>query len=319
MNSFLSDRYQYVTYNKENSTCLSVKHGVPQGSVLGPTLFLIYINDLPEYLHFKSVLFADDTTVVGSHANSIFLKEQINSADNEVQKWFESNKLCINSNKTHHIIFSLRNTFEESEPIKLLGVQIDSKLTWESHIQYISKRISSRLYAIRQLKTKVSTGVVLTAYFAYIQSLLSYGVLVWGHSVHTSVLFALQRRCVRVVNGLKYRECCRKSFTTLKIMTFPSLYMYNCLVYVKDSCFTFGYIDHEYHTRFKQLPINDFHRLQKSRTAVKFYCTKLYNKLPAHVRQMNTLQYKTYLKIFLYAMLSTPSRNFLISLFKYVL
>ena len=142
--SYLQNRIQYVAYSGVKSKCASVSHGVPQGSILGPLLFIIYTNDLPESIvHSKTVLFADDTTIYCMDKNIQQLYEKINSDLITLDDWFRENKLSLNTSKTNYIHFGNRamlnngdihitignNKIERVESTKFLGLVIDNKLT----------------------------------------------------------------------------------------------------------------------------------------------------------------------------------------------
>ena len=155
--SYLSDRSQKCQGNGELSTLKYLKYGVPQGSILGPLLFLIYINDLPNCLqHSTARMFADDTNITVSGKSIKEAEVAINADLNNIREWLLSNRLSLNLVKTEYLLIGSRhniNTLEEQqrvfigdEPIKgvqvtkTLGVKIDQFLTWDSHIDQISKK-----------------------------------------------------------------------------------------------------------------------------------------------------------------------------------
>ena len=154
--SYLSDRSQKCQVNGELSTLKYLKYGVPQGSILGPLLFLIYINDLPNCLqHSTARMFADDTNITVSGKSIKEAEVAINADLNNIREWLLSNRLSLNLVKTEYLLIGSRhniNTLEEQprvfigdEPIKgvqvtkTLGVKIDQFLTWDSHILILTK------------------------------------------------------------------------------------------------------------------------------------------------------------------------------------
>ena len=153
--SYLSDRFQYVSINGFNSDSFRLTHGVPQGSILGPLLFLIYINDFPNSSNKLSfILFADDSNLFFSHSDLAFLTDTVNSELKSVVNWFRANKLSLNISKTCYMLFSNTvcdlprkimiddSTIVKTDCCKFLGLYIDSRLTWRNHIDYLCKIIS---------------------------------------------------------------------------------------------------------------------------------------------------------------------------------
>nr|CAI5848805.1 unnamed protein product [Callosobruchus analis] len=135
--------------------------------------------------------------------------------------------------------------------VKFLGVYLDAKLTWEEHIIRLCSKLSSLVYLIRSLSQCLSLPVLLAAYHGYFSSTILNGILIWGHSSHMDRVFRLQRRCIRVMSGLGWRDCCRNKFTELSLLTLPSLYILNCLKHIKANLHRFTYHSdiHDYPSR----------------------------------------------------------------------
>jgi retron-type reverse transcriptase len=155
--NYLSDRYQFVEYNGFQSSSNEIKCGVPQGSILGPLFFLLYINDIcnvSSILNF--ILFADDTNLFLSHNDLSFMRNTINSELLKLSEWFKANKLSINVQKSSYMIFKTRqkryipefsieinNTkIKRVNEVVFLGVVLDENLSWKPHISHISRKIS---------------------------------------------------------------------------------------------------------------------------------------------------------------------------------
>ena len=154
--SYLSSRQQSVVYNEHESELKTIKCGVPQGSILGPLLFLLYINDLSSVSSFfMPLLFADDTNLFCTGDNLRDTIQQINEELPKIYSWVNANKLSLNIDKTNFMLFTPRNCsrctedivingirIQEVKETKFLGVIIDNKLNWSSHISYISKKVA---------------------------------------------------------------------------------------------------------------------------------------------------------------------------------
>jgi hypothetical protein len=170
--SYLSDRHQRVLIGNNSSTTYSsewemVCTGVPQGSILGPLLFLIYINDLPFILKDTGTptLFANDTSIVYSYSNSNKFIKELNSSFAVLNIWFANNMLTLNYNKTRFMQFSCKpnnninlsincnnNYISNTQSIKFLGLILDTNITWRNQIDYLHTKLGSASYAIRILK-----------------------------------------------------------------------------------------------------------------------------------------------------------------------
>jgi len=214
MASYLTNRSQYVEMNGVQSSCSKIMCGVPQGSILGPMLFLLYINDLPcctKLLQF--FLFADDTTILFSCHS---LEDLIRTVNNELvylTDWFSINKLSLNVSKTNYMLFSGHNSVSSNLDIllcnrsvlrvqstKFLGIEIDEKLSWKNHIQIIQKKLSTANYILRNIRHKINQTTALKIYDIMILPHLTYCNLIWGNACKTYLqnIYRLQKRALRV-------------------------------------------------------------------------------------------------------------------------
>jgi len=195
--SYLDNRYQRVTmkdgkFNKFSSTWEHVKHGVPQGSVLGPLLFLIYINDFPLTINklASSILFANDTSIIILNMNPEEFTNTINSVMTEIMDWFQSNLLTLNFNKTTFLqfltkknkeikikIFASNSITTNVNSTTFLGLIIDSTLSWSDQLIALTSKLNKACYAIWAVKSCVSLDVLRTIYFSYVHSVISYGII----------------------------------------------------------------------------------------------------------------------------------------------
>ena len=212
--SYLSDRKQFVFIDGHTSELQHVNCGVPQGSLLGPLLFIIYINDFYRSSDIASfILFADDTNLFFSHSNPNTLVEIVNSELQKTIQWIRANRLSLNLQKTKYILFSNSidslptdlvfddASLEKVSHSKFLGVIIDNKLSWKAHIDNIANKISRNIGILNRLKTQLPSTALLTLYSSLTLPYLNYGLLAWGNAHQTSLdkILLLQKRAVRII------------------------------------------------------------------------------------------------------------------------
>ena len=209
--SYLFDRKQFVTFNGVSSELLVNNCEVPQGSVFGPLLFLLYINDLPnisKILNFY--LFADDTNIYYESNSLNELEKTVNKELSKLYLWLNVNRLSLNIDKTNFIIFHPFNkpsktqvtikinkkALNEKECIKYLGVIIDSSLSWKHHIVSLSKKISRAIGIMYKLSPFLPLNVMKNVYYSLIYSHIVYAIEVWGPAFKTELnkIFVLQKR-----------------------------------------------------------------------------------------------------------------------------
>jgi hypothetical protein len=240
--SYLFDRKQFVSYKETNSVHHGVACGVPQGSVLGPLLFIIYTNDLPNSInHSNCILFADDTTIFLSSEHILDLKNKIEDDMKSLTDWFRANKLSLNVQKTNFVLFKPKHVtlnmdiatlqlggqpIKKVNCVKFLGVYIDDKLEWGDHINHIAKKISSGSYAINAAKRYLSVDNLKSLYFSLVHSHLTYGNLVWGSAYQYKLnrLNILQKKCVRNVCRGFYNQATAPLFKKLKILKLDDIF-----------------------------------------------------------------------------------------------
>ena len=275
--SYLSDRKQFVHYQNSNSGQQNMSCGVPQGSVLGPLLFIIYTNDLPACLdNTKSILFADDTTIYMSNKNIDHLYQLVNADLNRLNDWFKANKLSLNVGKTNFMLISnLRNVknnkhvlkigdsvIERKQCVKFLGVYIDEHLAWHEHIQACKSKLISALYAICRVKYIVPTESLDALYYSLAYPHLSYGIALWGatYATHMNKLVVLQKKILRALTHAGYNEHTHPLFVktgilklndiyTLEVAKFMHKYINNSLPEALSDTFIHTNSIHEHFTR----------------------------------------------------------------------
>jgi len=241
--SYLSGREQYVQYKNAQSEKRQISLGVPQGSVLGPLLFIIYTNDLPNYItDVKTILFADDTTIYITSDDINNMYDTMNVQLETLTDWFKANKLSLNVNKTNHMFLHHKRNpptvnktvkidnqiINKIDSVKFLGVHIDHKLQWHDHIKLCANKIRSGLYALNASKRYMSKANLCTLYFSLVHSHLTFSNLIWGSATKSSLqkLFVLQKKSVRIVAKAAYNDHSPPLFKQLGI---PNLFDINQL------------------------------------------------------------------------------------------
>ena len=293
LTSYLENRVQRTYSGGDLSEPGCVTRGVPQGSVLAPLLFLVYINDIDVAVE-RLILFADDTNALSLCNDFGGLGEAMGRDAERLGEWFGANSLLLNKDKTERVIFSMRDhTFTNPTSVRFLGVYLDPHLTFESHVDETSKKLNKAIYLLRNLRFEVGENVVTMVYHALFHSIATYAILVWGHSSHTQRIFGLQRGAIRAMMGMEFRAEVKPSFIKLSILTIPCQYILSCLIYAKKNVSHWsarGDI-HGYHTRqISQLHLN-FLRLKKSRVSTSYYAQTFYNKLPEIIKQLEESKY----------------------------
>ena len=240
--SYLSERKQFVTYNECHSEQKYIKCGVPQGSILGPLLFLLYVNDMVNASErLFSQLFADDTNVFISGKNLNSLIETMNCELQKLYEWMCVNKLSLNIKKTKFMLFTPKkslkveqNVFinghiiEKVENFKFLGVIIDSHLKWNDHIHHIKKKIAKGLGIMYKAKRLLNTNTLITLYYSFMYPYYLYCIEVWGTASNESLvsLLKLQKRALRLIKSVPVRTDSDSIFKSLEILTVNNTYTF---------------------------------------------------------------------------------------------
>lgn len=305
--SYLNDRHQSVLANGKRSQYQVLKHGVPQGSILGPLLFIIYVNDLPDYIRdgcSESFMFADDLAVNTIHKNSDILSMELADVSSRVVDWCSANNLMINSNKTVKLNFGInRLTTVSNTAVRFLGIFLEPRMGWKTHVDYVAKKLSKGLYMLRLLRNNLPNKVLFTIFHSHIQSHLNYGIILWGHHTSAQALFILQKKALRLIYGVPNTTHCKPLFIRSQILTLPSMYVLACLLYIRNNINNYIACTsvHKYSTRNNTNLYIDKCKYSITQNSFLFFAFKLFNSLPVDIRNLPFRVFRTRIRTILLA------------------
>lgn len=317
--NYLVERQQYVKIDDTLSDPCTVKIGIPQGTVLGPLLFILYINSLTT-LNINGIIisYADDTVIAFDGDTWEEVKKCAQNGIMLVKKWLDIYKLTLNVQKTNYIAFSKTKTnrpffthldiqnlpdkIHEASNVKYLGIFIDSNLKWDLHTAHLTKKLNFLIYKFYTIRNILDRSVLITIYQSLVESILRYGILLWGSMYYNSLnpLQKMQNKILKII--LK------------KPFLYPTQGIYNetyinirTLFYITVCCFihnreTIRYpINHNQNTRSNEdnqliLPVcySEF-----GKRSIKFIGPKLYNLLPRHIRNIKSKRFSKIVKLYI--------------------
>lgn len=196
------------------------------------------------------------------------------------------------------------HVLNEVDCTKFLGIYIDKNLCWNTHVDHVCKKISSGIFLLRLMKDICSEEALKIVYYGVVQPHLSYGIIFWGSCAEIRLLrvFVLQKTAIRVICNLTHKTPCRKYFQNMKILTLPSLYIFETIIYCVSKCnLVQGYDVHSHNTRSNITYRTDSHRLQIFEKLPMQAGIKFLNKLPNELKVIlpNLKFFKTKLKQYL--------------------
>ena len=267
--------------NGHKSDSLSITCGVPQGSILRPLLFLLYINDLPNTSKLLSFhLFADDTNIYCLRKNLNDLELILNQKLHAVAEWMKSNRLALGILKTNFVLFHSKKlkpykslnlkidgvNIQEVSTVKYLGVTFDSNLTWKNHVNELCLKLSKTVGIFSKLRYYVNVDILIMLYYSLIYPFLTYGIQVWGltYPTYLKPVTTLQKRVVRIMTFSDPRSHSEPLLKSLRLLKFSDIIHLEILSFVyqwyhklSPSCFV-NYFNpvssiHSYNTRQSQI------------------------------------------------------------------
>lgn len=245
--NYLTNRNQYVDIKGQRSKLLPISIGVPQGSVLGPLLFLIFINDLPYCSQLlKFILFADDTNLFLTGRNLPALMRIANTEIKIVSQWLKNNHLLLNLSKTQYIIFNAANqplndlTIKiDNNPIKrvnetkFLGVTLDEKLSWSSHIDNVCLKLSRIMGVIARVKYCIPRRSLFQLYYSLVYPHMLYSCIIWGSAdlQYTNKIQIIQNKILRILTNSNIYTNINHMFYQANILKFGDIYKLQLLLF----------------------------------------------------------------------------------------
>ena len=249
--SYLSNRKQFVSIETSKSCEETVKCGVPQGSVLGPLLFIIYINDLKNVIKYSTLhQYADDTNLMIADKSIKKINKYINHDLKLLTEWLIANKISLNTDKTEIIVFKNKNKkiskklnfrisgqkIKPTNALKYLGVILEENLSWEKHLNTLVKRLGRAIGILAKLRHYVPKWLLRTVYYSLFNSHLIYGCQIWGNnnSILVNKVKKLQEKALKVMDFCSDNKTINEVFHDFKILKLEDFIKYRNITFVKD-------------------------------------------------------------------------------------
>ena len=315
--SYLNKRSQYVCIENSKSSLKEIKFGVPQGSILGPLLFILYINDMWKCTQLNLIHFADDSTAFMPFSNPASICSSINSELTKVDDWICANQLSLNASKTTYSIFSSRKfnlsssiairnvNIERSRCQKFLGVLLDENLNFQSHINSVRLKVSRAIGIMKKMRDIAPPDILMKLYYALIYPHINYSIEAWGKSSKTAIK--------RLSNKLEKAQKLIPAIELNRLLKYNNIHSLFCLakfhkyyVLKESSYFVNKFNDlqvlHNLNTRHNHNNLFNTPTINSSKIYRSFYywSMKKWNTIPAPLRRVSKNKpFKRHLKKFL--------------------
>lgn len=325
--NYLFNRTQRVKIGNIYSQVRNTTIGIPQGTVLGPILFLIYINDIGSVLkNAKVIAYADDTVLSFSGCTwpEVFGQAELGMKD--LYSWFNYNLLSVNVSKTKYITFSIsavdkpQNGFlrihdedcrssvcsceliESVDSIKYLGIILDKHLRWGAHCAYINKKMRNLVYRLYQLRDILNKKLLNMLYFSLVESILRYCLVIWGGGFNNALhnVVTTQKYILKIIHNKTRTFSTHGLFKLANVLPLRALYVHACVNYLPKLEHLLPRIPSYYTTRSDLLRTHLYNKAHSQRT-VTYFAPKFYNKLPSTIKSSknNKRKFSKLTKIFI--------------------
>jgi len=322
--SYLANRQQYVVMDGVSSSRSEIQCGVPQGSILGPLLFLIYINDLCSVSTLlKGVMFADDTNFFLTGDDSGLMEVQLNRELNLISSWLRSNLLTLNLEKTVYVMFTRRKIrpinislygtlINQVMDIKFLGIIIAHSLKWNLHISAVCSKMAKNIGILSKVRYFLPLDLRRQLYQTLVEPYMSYCCMIWAADRKTTCLnkvHKMQKRYCRLITFSHFQAHSNPLFKDLKLLTIYGMYKYQVSIYmykhlhnmlpVSSFLFHANQEIHSHQTRQSFKLHNEYCRTALCKSTLRHQGPRLWNSLPPEFNDLHYNQFKNKLKAYI--------------------
>jgi hypothetical protein len=330
--NYLTERTQYVAYDDCNSSILPIKCGVPQGSILGPLLFIIYTNDIVQVnTKFKIIMYADDTTLYTTlddfGGNIQEINRNINLSLTNIVDWFKLNKLSLNISKTKYMLFHSTqrnipnlnielnmNVLEKLEHFNFLGLEIDSHLNWNTQVKKISGKVLNLIGILSRFKYLLPQHTLQMIYTTLIVPHFNYCLLIWGCNMQK--IIKLQKKAIRIISLNHFAAHTEPIFKRLNLLKLQDIYklriykFYYRLEHSKCPQYFTNFLQpanrqHQYNTRMRNNNnlVNIYIKHEFAKKSIQYNLLREMNAAPisfkAKIHTHSATGFAKYIKLFI--------------------